>query len=192
MITTNDNVPGTTTYIIRDGFDWAEVHIRPFQEGVSVMADSSWGKFSYRWHSIGKGCPYAWLYNTDYGYFFGKVASNGGEVWDFDASAEKVKRDAIERRREGLLEKEETREVWDALKHIEPWCDNEQSYVHAVLGTTIPDIVYDGDLASMSTGRIKDPRCIGFWGMWRGLLEHVLASQDEEDRQIHNTRHGVE
>ncbi len=162
-------------FLPRDGLDWAEIHVRPFPSGVSVLAASSFGTYANVWTAIGDGDALDWLRDTEFDYFMTKCAPNRGRVFDPEGSAAEVRRRLMETRREGALSKAGARKALEDLDAIGTPLD-ETAWFFEAMRSSVVDLVYSGDMTDFPCLYRRDPMAAGFWRLWQiALAENVTS-----------------
>ncbi|KVO11762.1 hypothetical protein [Burkholderia ubonensis] len=79
-----------------------------------ILINSDYGNYAYAWGSM--GCPLKqFLIEIDRGYLLNKLAGLSLYEFDFDASVERVKREILQQRRDGSLDRDEAREAWNDI-----------------------------------------------------------------------------
>lgn len=169
---------------VRDGFDWAEIHFRPFDyaverghpearryQGLSVSAHSSFGNFGYVWGNLGDRDWRTAVAGMDFGYAMNKLAANHGRVFDPDGTRNAIRTRALEYRREGCIEKHEAREFWEETSCI-PDTEGEFTLWWSDQ-TAIVDALYGGDWSDLDWRHCACPQAWGFWEFWRAAVTQL-------------------
>lgn len=80
-----------------------------------ITIHSSYGSWAYTWTACAN--PFKqFLCGIDFGYAFGKFMGTALDVFDGAATLKQIRRDILQERRQGSLDREEAREVWDLVK----------------------------------------------------------------------------
>lgn len=116
---------GWDVYSVRANHEWATIAVNGWQgRGVDgrpreigeIMIHSSYGSWAYQWGYLGQ--PFkTWLANTnDRSYIAGKFLGEKATVFDGEKTVRELQRDLLNARRQGDIEKEDARAIWDFIQ----------------------------------------------------------------------------
>lgn len=135
-------------YEIRDGRpggEWANITLHCWDrlanagtphEGTyycgEITIQSSFGTWGHIWTACSN--PFKqFLLEAEFDYVFGKFLGAGLHEFDGEGSMRALRRDLIEQRRLSMLDKDEARELWEALKDCEEEAtSSEHDWVNAL------------------------------------------------------------
>lgn len=100
-------------YYVRKDHEWANI---VHDDGL-LMIHSSYGSWSYYWSHPG-GPAKEFLTQLDDGYLISKL---GGSKKEFDGerTEQNIRREILERRRDGRLNKDNAREIWEEIDGVD-------------------------------------------------------------------------
>ena len=96
---------------------------------VYVAVISDWGNFGHLWSHCGSP-PEDFLFDLERSYAMGKFLGDKLNQYDGEGTLAEVRRWLLELRREGDIDKEQAREVWD---HIEDNSSEIESGIHEMV-----------------------------------------------------------
>lgn len=110
-------IPVTRFYQVRvtpPHIEWARIWIT--DDGcISILSD--YGNYGYWFGGLPPCGMRAFLVQAGDDYLSGKFSAGKREI-DHDATEQRIKRDIIERRREGDLDREEARAEWELMRGV--------------------------------------------------------------------------
>lgn len=121
---TNPESLGIRHFIVRQGYSWASIYVRPFSSpmdhggkpmlGAEVLINSDHGVFGYCWTSMGENWQ-PFLGSLSFDYAMGKFRGQALKVpKPHRESCADIRRYILEERRERVMSKEDARTLWDA------------------------------------------------------------------------------
>ena len=169
-------------YCVRNGYEWADIGIREWIGGGSIMVDSSFGAFAHRWtHIADCDAPLRkFLCNTDKAYFFDKCVGSACKVLDCQKTAREIRREILQSRKHGGLTAEDARTLWDGAKKIS--MAHSFSDMSELMGQDDFDellaVLYENDYGRLPTVYSLSTQYESFWseiwpivcGVWRKEL----------------------
>ena len=170
------------------GFGWANISIREWPDGGAIDIQSDYGNYANTWYAIGSGPFRKFLCGVDMGYFFNKCLGNAYLEFDCEATIREIRKDIIRDRREGNIEHDAAREIWESLDDL----DTNSAYgMLAEMGEDAFDYMVDelyGHDRSMLPN-ITRPKCdcTNFWQqIWPCACEvwRKELATDLEDRSM--------
>ena len=164
----------STTYIFRkvSKYDfWADVTIRSWKGGGSIAIEADHGTFINSWNATGTDDIRKFLIKLQYDYFMGKAAHDHGYVTDWEATAQEVKRDILQSRRDGDISQEKARECWDSWMAVD---HDEGFYWQIREHSELYDFVSRGDFPT------KVKRSSGPDGFWTYVWPEIVAVWTKE------------
>lgn len=168
-------IDGVQSFYIRNGHSWGEVHIRPFDGGVSVTANSDFGHFAYVWTAIGERTWQNFLTKTDFGYFMGKAAANHGRVFDCAATIEGIKKDIDQRQGDGWFSIRRAQDLKDSI--TSDFASSEPAWMMEAWHSDWIGELYETDISALEIEHCRCPQAVGFWEeIWRPLCEQLETS----------------
>lgn len=152
--------------------EWAFIYLDE-EKGV-FTACTSFGDYAYIWAHRGDQSLKEFLSDLDCDYFMGKTRGLNYKQFDFDATIKGMKAFVADQRRQGALDKDESREVWHEIDRIEDR-RSVDLFVEDVYGSKEICEAYGHDFESVICNR-PDPQCVGFWEIiWPEFLKQIAA-----------------
>lgn len=182
-------------YEVRENHEWANITLacwdRPANVGTKhectyycgeITIQSSFGTWGYVWTAC--GVPFKqFLMRAEFDYVFTKFMGTKLERHDGDGTFRQVRRDIVEQRRQGSIDRAEAREVWDAVswerERIESdatSCGYALMDVASQIGTKHP--MHDSFADPCAWPRVTkhDVQAVGFWReLWPAFVDALKA-----------------
>jgi hypothetical protein len=161
-------------YHVSNGYDGASIFLRywPRDDGGSSGYISVVGSFGCFGHYFGNtgGDFRDFLCGCDKWYLSGKFFGTEARVFDSDKTAEALKRLVIERRRDGSIERDEAREMFDAVKDADGYNSEEAFFMF--LSDRFPKF-YQWEIYGLGE-RVMNPQAEGFFSdIWPGFVAEM-------------------
>ena len=163
-------------YHVSNGYDGASIFLRywPRDDGGSsgyISVVGSFGSFGHYFGNTG-GDFRAFLCGCDRYYLGGKFFGLQARVFDCDRTVEALKRFVIKQRRDGSLERDEARDMFDAVKDADH--SNSEEGFFMQLSQTMPKF-YEWEIYGM-VERVMNPQLAGFFDdIWPGFVAELQA-----------------
>lgn len=180
-------------YVVRKSYEWASIVVRRWSvdEGADkvrhcgeILIHSSYGSWANSWGHC--GVPFKrFLIGADFDYVFTKFMGNSLQIFDDQGSVKKLRARVIDYRKQGDIDKEEARAVWDGIEDEEAALEcSEREFVDAVYR-----IVRDVDSGRVQrmfaepwelTAKCYDHQATGFWReLWPEFKATLIAETAE-------------
>lgn len=163
-------------YHVANGYDGASIFLRywPREDGGASGYISVVGSFGSFGHYFGNtGCDFReFLCGCDKWYLSHKFFGLESQVFDCDKTVVAIKRYIIERRRTGSLEKDQAREMFEAVKDASG--NNSEESFFMDLSHTMPNF-YEWEIYSMGA-KVMNPQAAGFLEtLWPGFVAELQS-----------------
>lgn len=173
---------GWESYAVRNGHEWATIHIRSWaslgiddqpREVGEIMIHSSFGSWAYQWGHLGQPFKEWIAKTTDRGYIGRKFM--GGEAYVFDGpkTVAGLRESLLERRRDGGITKATAREVWDWINDNEgPLESSDREFVNTMHTGETQIVMVEGlkYFFSEPWERLQTVLDWQFQGFWREIM----------------------
>jgi hypothetical protein len=161
-----------------------------------ILIHSTFGSWAYQWGHIGQ--PFReFLQEAEFDYVFTKFLGNDFQVFDGEGSLNNLRREVIEHRREGSINKATARALWDEIEAAQHEAeDSSASFVEAL--RDIADRFDSGWSSDSGLDELTDderqdavrflqepweltttkphPQAVGFWrDLWPVFVERLKA-----------------
>ncbi len=113
------------TYTIKPKQGWGIITLNAFTGTVDCQSD--YGDYCHRWTSIGNSTLKEFICKIDFQYAMRKLAGKE-DHFDFYRTIIHMKRDVINLRKEGSLEKDEAAGIWKELKNLSHSDSSDEFY----------------------------------------------------------------
>lgn len=164
-------------YTIHKDGEWAKVYVESGKNDHgeyrwgSLSIISSFGNFGAHWGAIGAESFGRFLASLDSDYALKNLTSCKHMIFDPDETVAKFKEQVISRRKRGHLEKDDAREVFDALVEIEEERFLDEGVFCERLSSTAGQAFWQTDLYMEGTEHRLSPQCAGLWKLiWPELI----------------------
>jgi hypothetical protein len=186
-------------YEVRENHEWANITMSCWENPPSkdskrgmyycgeIVINSSFGAWANTWTAC--GVPFKqFLASAGFDYLFTKFIGNKLDCFDGDASFEQIKKDVIERRKSGSLDKDEARDAWNGLMDEQErmTSGSEESYGYAMwdVGSRLdkghPMRDYFNDPSGWPKATHYDRQAEGFWReLWPSFKNELKAEMLE-------------
>lgn len=167
--------PNATVYRVQNNGEWATIvleawerkpvsDIRPYTYMGELLIYSSFGRFGYQWTACGTEFK-KFLLGLDCGYFMEKMYAGKTTVFDFDLSIKELKEKVRSVRRDGGIDKDEARALYEAVESVD-YSDSDADFISACMSADIRD--YAGSKCNFDepwdfVRHTINPQCEGFW-----------------------------
>ncbi len=180
-------------YEVRKGHEWANITLacwdRPANVGTQhectyycgeITIQSSFGTWGYVWTAC--GVPFKrFLMRAEFDYVFTKFMGAKLDRHDGDGTMRQLRRDIIEQRRQGSLDRDEAREAWDAvewerdrIESDETSCGYALMEVASRLGDRHPMREHFADPSAWPRAKKHDCQAVGFWReLWPSFIAEL-------------------
>ena len=169
-------------YEVRENHEWANItlacwdrtaNVGTKHEGTyycgEITIQSSFGTWGYVWTAC--GVPFKqFLMRAEFDYVFTKFMGTKLHRHDGDGTMQQLRRDIIEQRRQGSLDRDEAREAWGAvdwererIESDETSCDYALMEVASQLGKDHPMREHFADPCAWPRVTKHDCQAVGFW-----------------------------
>lgn len=183
-------LPSTTTHRVTTGTRhldaledgqvryWSEVHVFMVNHDTGhVVVDGTYGTFAHAWPEDhrGKGVSLArHLMRMDFDQFMRKASTRPHMEADLEATLAEMRKDMLRDRRDGDLDKERARLLWDLLRYDLEDAEDERSFIEAVYADRdLYEHYCDGDQPCIR--RREVPVLRRFWDeVWEAFRNQVL------------------
>jgi len=152
---------------------WADVNIRSWERGGSLMIQSDFGEYSHVWTSIGDCTFIEFLCDLDKDYFLKKTRPKDYLVFDDEATVAAMKKDIVQQRRERYINADVAREAWNDVDNCEMHSCNETEFFTLLRDTDTFSNLYECDYCAVPMVQKYHPHCDLFWErVWLRLIEY--------------------
>jgi hypothetical protein len=180
-------------YEVRENHEWANITLacwdRPANVGTphettyycgEITIQSSFGTWGYVWTAC--GVPFKrFLMRAEFDYVFTKFMGVKLQRHDGDGTLQQLRRDIIEQRRQGSIDKTEARDVWSAVdwesERIESdptSCGYALMEVARQIGDSHPMHDHFADPCAWSMATRPDSQAVGFWReLWPSFIAEL-------------------
>lgn len=185
-------------YSVRSKHEWATIMLRCWSRQANVgtphegtyycgeiLINSTFGAWAYVWTACGE--PFKqFLMHAEFDYVFTKFMGSRLEVWDGEGSTKSLRRLLLEYRRIGDLDKDEARELWDAINANESELECSSSDFVNCAERMADEIDCRGVYRLLSepweiTTTKDDPQAVGFWReLWPEFTAALNAELEEQ------------
>lgn len=180
-------------YEVRENHEWANITLKCLDRRANVgtphegtyycgeiTIQSSFGTWGYVWTAC--GVPFKqFLLRAEFDYVFTKFMGTKLERHDGDGTMQQLKRDILEKRRRNHLDRDEAREVWDAVAwerdriECDPTsCGYALMEVASQIGQRHPMHEDFADPCAWPRITKPDAQAVGFWReLWPSFLAEL-------------------
>ena len=155
---------GEWATIVMEHWEHRPSDIRPDRYMGELLVYSSFGRFGYQWTACGRSFI-EFLLDLDRDYFMGKMYAGDTTVFDFDLSIAELKRKVRSVRREGGIDKDEARALYEAVESVD-YSSTSEDFISACISADIRDFAgskCDFDEPWDFIRTVINPQCEGFW-----------------------------
>lgn len=161
---------------------WAEITIKEWSNGGSVNIQSESGNYANFWTAIGEGPFRKFLCKLNFDYFMEKCRGSAYKEFDAEQTIRELQERVIEGRREGWLEPDAARDIWNDLVDVSVCSASSIGDLLCVIdGQRIVSELYDGDWYDAPNCEKPRQECLNFWRhiwpcaceVWKKELENA-------------------
>lgn len=170
-----------TVFLVRDGWEWASIFVRPLAEGAEVVAHSTFGTFGYTWGAM--GCHWRpFLPSLSREYAMRKLA---GQAYDVPLGREEfitAMLGALDQEEKdildswGILDPDQERRLKtcrDTLEEEWGWEDVPLEALFWHFNEQAGGVPYAMELYELRMTKIN-PQVVGFWDtIWTPFADHL-------------------
>lgn len=154
---------------------------------AAVLAETTFGNFSYTWSHTGKD-PVHFLQGISFSYGMTKLRHGEYEIFDRHAQELELKRRMFKLRKRRNITSERARELYDEIDYVCRTNSTNEFCSMVYSSSYILDALFESDPSALDPKLKVDPQCEQFWELiWKPLMDHLtekLANQNSSENEI--------
>lgn len=137
---------------------------------------SSYGNYGYFWSHMGMSY-HEFLAKIDFGYAMSKLTGGNYMEFDIDETIKRLRKETLEDRRIGGIDKKEARNIYSTLEILENERPRTTGEFYQI--TSDNDVYFDDEVTSEK----PNASSVGFWKtLWSEFATYLKALKAEEDK----------